>query len=80
MGAIFECHRRGVAIPGQLAISGFEDMEIASFVRPTLTTVRIDRHGIGARAAEMLLDRIDGREIPEPVVDLGYAIVQRETS
>ncbi len=80
LGAIFECHRRGVAIPGQLAISGFEDMEIASFVRPTLTTVRIDRHGIGARAAEMLLDRIDGRDIPEPVADLGYAIVQRETS
>jgi LacI family gluconate utilization system Gnt-I transcriptional repressor len=80
LGAIFECQRRGVAIPGQLAISGFEDMEIASFVRPTLTTVRISRHEIGARAAEMLLDRIDGKAVQQPVVDLGYEIVQRETS
>lgn len=80
LGAIFECHKRGVAIPAKLAISGFEDMEIARFVRPTLTTVRIDRHGIGARAAEMLLDRIDGQDIAQPVVDLGYEIVQRETS
>ncbi len=80
LGSIFACHKRGVDIPGRLAISGFEDMEIARFVRPTLTTVRIDRHGIGAKAAEMLLDRIDGREIPASAVDLGYEIVQRETS
>jgi LacI family gluconate utilization system Gnt-I transcriptional repressor len=80
LGAIFECQRRGVAIPGQLAIAGFEDMEIASFVRPTLTTVRIARRGIGARAAEMLLDRIAGQPVPQPTVDLGFEIVQRETT
>jgi LacI family gluconate utilization system Gnt-I transcriptional repressor len=80
VGALFECQRRSIAVPGRIAISGFDDLEIAQFVRPALTTVRIPRFDIGARAAQMLLDRIEGRNVEQKVVDLGFKIIRRETA
>lgn len=80
VGALFECQRLGIEVPGQLAIAGFDDMEIAACVHPPLTTVRLPHQAIGARAAELLLDRIAGKEIATPVVDLGFTIIERRST
>lgn len=50
---------RGVAVPDQLSVTGFDDTELARHLRPALTTVRSDPLGWGAAAAELLLDAID---------------------
>jgi LacI family transcriptional regulator, gluconate utilization system Gnt-I transcriptional repressor len=47
VGAIFECQRRGIAVPRQLGICGFDDLPIASSINPALTTVSIDRVEMG---------------------------------
>ena len=80
VGALFECQRRGIAVPRSLAITGFDDMEIAACVNPSLTTIRVPRHEIGRRAADLLLDRIAGRPIASPIVDLGFEIVRRRST
>ena len=80
VGALFECQRRGVAVPGRLAIAGFEDMEIAGYIEPPLTTVRIPRREIGRRAGELLLGRIAGERIQPRVVDCGFQLVVRDTT
>lgn len=77
VGAILECQRRGIAVPGQLAISGFDDLPIASSIVPPLTTVKIDRIGLGRRVGRVLLQRLSGEPLPSKVIDVGFQIVER---
>ncbi len=79
-GALEEARARGLAVPRELAIMGFGGLEFAEHTSPALSTVRIDRVSIGRRAAELLLARIEGRVPPEPVIDVGFEIVDRGTT
>jgi LacI family gluconate utilization system Gnt-I transcriptional repressor len=80
VGAVFECQRRGWPVPGRLAIASFDDVDILRDMHPAVTSVRLPRHEIGRRSAEVLLDRVQGRA-QEPVrIDLGFEIVQREST
>lgn len=78
-GALAECARRGVAVPGGLAIAGFGDFEVAREAHPALTTVRVPGREMGRRAAAMILERLAGRAV-EPRVDLGFEVVLRESA
>lgn len=79
-GALFECMRRGIRVPEDLAIMGFSDEEIATHLYPALTTVRIPRHEMGRLAADLLLARLNGSLGPQPPIDVGFEIVQRQTT
>lgn len=61
-GALTECQRRGVDVPGRLWIAGFGDYEIAGISVPALTTINPFPRDIGARTAELILDVLDGRQ------------------
>jgi LacI family gluconate utilization system Gnt-I transcriptional repressor len=76
-GGLLECQRRGIRVPDELGIAGFDDVDLAAEIVPALTTVRIPRYEIGARAATMILERLAGRDLPDKVVDLGFEIVSR---
>lgn len=76
-GALFECQRRGIEVPGQLALMGFNDLEIAAQVNPPLTSVWTPRYEVGHKAAEMLLARLRGETLHAKRVDLGFKIVER---
>ena len=79
-GALFECQRRAIRVPDQLAIMGFNDQEIARSTIPTITSVRTPRREIGQVAAQMLIDDSQGRPPAERQVDLGFTIVEREST
>lgn len=51
---------RGVDVPGQLSVTGFDDTPLAAYLQPALTTVRTDVVGWGRAAAIALLALIDG--------------------
>jgi len=78
-GALFECARRGVRVPEDLAIMGFSGEEITSHFTLALTTVRIPRHEMGRLTAD-LLARLNGRLGAQPPIDVGFEIVQRQTT
>lgn len=80
IGALLQCQRRGWPVPGRIAIAGFNDAGLGAHLVPALTTVRVPRHEIGRRSAQMILDRIEGRSLASPIVDLGYEIVIRESA
>jgi len=77
VGALFECQRRGWAVPDRIAIACFDDNDVVQHTNPPLTAVRIPRYEIGVRAAEVLLALVGGREIAERRIDLGFEIIER---
>jgi LacI family transcriptional regulator, gluconate utilization system Gnt-I transcriptional repressor len=80
LGALFEAQRRGLAIPGRVAIIGFGDLDFGKGSAPRLSTVRPPGAAIGTRAAELVLARAAGAgELPE-ITDLGFELVVRESS
>ncbi|MCW5655329.1 LacI family DNA-binding transcriptional regulator [Hydrogenophaga sp.] len=80
LGALTEARVRGIDVPGKLAFVGFGDVPFAADMAPALSTVRINGADIGRLAARHLIDRAEGREVVPQVVDVGFSIVERETT
>lgn len=79
-GVLAEAQYRGLSIPKELAIMGFADQKFAADTFPSLSTVKIDRVAIAQKAADALLARINGQDNIERVVDVGFEIIERETT
>ncbi len=77
LGALIECNARGIRVPDDFGICGFNDLEFAEFTSPSLTTVHVPRHDIGHRAADMLLRAIRDEAPKEQRVDIGFSIIER---
>ncbi|CAM5199544.1 LacI family transcriptional regulator OS=Castellaniella defragrans OX=75697 GN=HNR28_000959 PE=4 SV=1 [Castellaniella defragrans] len=70
MGALDECRRAGIAVPGEISLIGFDGIEEAAMLQPALTTVRIPAHEIGVRAAGIMTRLIEGKPVSpqQPIV------------
>jgi LacI family gluconate utilization system Gnt-I transcriptional repressor len=79
-GALLAAAERGIAVPGEVAISGFGDFELSRLIRPGLTTVALPNTTIGREAARMLLRRMRGEKPATPHVDLGFEIRRRASA
>jgi LacI family gluconate utilization system Gnt-I transcriptional repressor len=79
-GVLIEAQARGLAVPGDLAVVGFGDLEAAAYTAPPLTTVHVDRFAIGRLAAEAILARLAGRAVAHKVIDVGFEIVERDST
>ncbi len=80
LGALFECQRRGWQVPGRIAIASFDDLDLLRHTVPTVTTLRIPRQEIGRRSAELLVNRLRGAPRERVRIDVGFEIVQREST
>ena len=80
LGVQFAAHRRGIAIGPELGLCGFNDLEVMEAAHPAITSVRTFRRNMGRLAIEMLLARIEGRDPGDPVRDLGFALMPREST
>ncbi|MBS7706835.1 LacI family DNA-binding transcriptional regulator [Chelatococcus asaccharovorans] len=61
IGAMSVMKGEGIAVPEEIAVTGCDDIPVAAFVSPALTTLRVAKQDLGELAMRMLLDRIDGR-------------------
>ncbi|MCZ8158285.1 MAG: LacI family DNA-binding transcriptional regulator [Rhizobiaceae bacterium] len=77
LGALFECQRRGLAVPTDFGICGFNDLEYAGFAFPSITSIRVPRYEIGYRAVDMIIRASGSGTYPAKIVDLGYQLVAR---
>ena len=75
LGLLHACRVRGISVPEQLSIVGFDDIEETAYSWPPLTTMRQDFKTLGQRAMQLLLQELDGnittktdRLVPELVV------------
>lgn len=70
---------RGIRVPEDIAVTGWDDIPVAQLVSPPLTTVRQPTRELGRSAARMLLERINGEaETPDELI-LPAELVQRES-
>ncbi|GHD59927.1 substrate-binding domain-containing protein [Jeongeupia chitinilytica] len=74
VGAMLACQQRGLRVPDDVAIAGYNALDIGKALSPQLASVITPREAIGRVAAERLLGRLAGRDYPDRVVDLGYAL------
>ena len=80
MGVLTEAIARGIPVPQALSIVGFGDVPYMADMVPSLTTVHINGSDIGQKAAGFLIDRAEGRSVDEPIVDVGFAIIERDST
>lgn len=80
LGVVTEARARGIAVPGRIAILGFGDVPFVADMVPALSTVRINGAQIGQQAARYLVDRAEGRAVEQHIVDVGFSIVERDTT
>lgn len=59
-GALVEAHDRGIAVPLQLSLTGFDDIDLAAATMPRLSTVRVPITDMAAAAADALFGMING--------------------
>jgi DNA-binding LacI/PurR family transcriptional regulator len=61
LGAMHYLGRRGVRVPHDMSVVGFDDLRHTAFVNPTLTTIHLPLYEVGALACERLIERIFGK-------------------
>lgn len=79
-GVLFECQRRGLRVPGDLAVLGFGDLPIGIAAYPALSTIRIGLRSMGEEAGRLLLARFAGEESLPALTDIGFELVQRDSA
>ena len=67
-GLIAGLLKGGVRVPDDISVIGFDDIEMSEFFVPALTTIRQDRHLLGRRAAEVLLNRLNSSDVPNTLL------------
>ncbi len=80
LGAMTAARERGVRIPEDMSIVGFNDIVLARISCPTLTTVRTPIYEMGALAAQMLVKRVKGEDPSPAGIVLRTELVARESS
>jgi LacI family transcriptional regulator len=79
-GVMAAAAERGLRIPRDLSIVGFDDLPQAALARPALTTVRQPMYRIGLTAVELLLDLVEGRPPSRSRIELETELVIREST
>jgi LacI family transcriptional regulator len=75
-GALMAAREMGLSVPGDVSVTGFDDIELAGIVTPALTTVHVPHREMGRRAAQMLFALCAGND-PGPSVKLETTIACR---
>ena len=81
LGAMMACKARGLRIPADVAVMGFDDIPTDQMVSPALTTVSQFQNELGRRAAELLFERIEGKAPTHGRnIEMPFDIVVRESA
>ena len=81
VGVINRLAQRGMKVPEDISVIGFDDTGLAEMVVPLLTTVRLPAADAGAMAVRMLVDLMNGRDgAKDARVELGSELVIRSTT
>jgi LacI family transcriptional regulator len=80
LGCLYAFTHAGVQVPAQIALAGFDDIPLARYVHPTLTTMRVDIAELGGRALLALLDIVTANAPAQPAQMLEPRLVVRDST
>jgi len=63
IGVLLACRKRGIPVPQELSVVGFDDIKMADYITPPLTTIHQPKVLLGNLATKMLLDLLDGHQV-----------------
>ncbi|WP_368505768.1 LacI family DNA-binding transcriptional regulator [Alkalihalophilus sp. As8PL] len=79
LGAIAAIQEKGLNVPDDISIIGFDDIQIARYMTPGLTTIRQDTSLIGKTAAGLLLDQINAKQKQFMSVKIPVTLIERSS-
>lgn len=79
-GAIQAAHESGLHVGADISITGFDDIDMAAMITPSLTTMRQPTAQMGEAAIDLLVRRINGEPISEPHVCLDTELIIRDST
>jgi LacI family transcriptional regulator len=77
LGAIRAATEQGLRVPEDLSVTGFDDIQLAAYLHPSLTTIRQAKVSLGTEAARALLRHVDGDEDVPAIVTLPVELIVR---
>lgn len=80
VGALRALQQRGLAVPGNVAVVGWDAIDLTASTVPSLTSVAPDTRSLGERALDLLLERMDEPDLPGRQVTVGHHLVVRESA
>ncbi len=81
LSVISAAQELGLSVPGELTVTGFDDVDYTTIVHPYLTTVAQPCHEMGRRSVDLLLDGLQAREdSPDRRTFLPYRLMERESA
>lgn len=80
IGAVRALKERGVSIPHDCAVAGFDDIEMSSLIDPPLTTIQQPKYRIGCCAMEMLISLTKGKPLTERNIVAEHQLIVREST
>ena len=80
IGALSVLWRRGIRVPGDVAVAGFDDIADGQYAVPSLTTVSFDKRLVASEALRLLTERMADRNGEQRVVTVDYSIVERDST
>lgn len=78
-GAMMYCMKKGINIPGDLALASFSGLDIAAAMPLPLTTIKSPRYTLGQLSAKRIISRINGEKSPR-ITDAGFEFIEGESS
>lgn len=79
IGVMNAVQKLGLGVPEDVSVAGFDDIDLAQEVTPTLTTVHVDKVLLGVMAVRMLKDRAESPERPVLTTTLSTQLIVRES-
>ena len=79
-GVVRAARDAGLSVPADLSVIGFDDMPLASYFDPPLTTMRQDTFEIGRTCAARLIDVLGGADLPSEPIRLTSELVVRAST
>jgi LacI family transcriptional regulator len=79
VGAYRAIHESGLKIPGDISVASFNDIPVAQFLNPPLTTVRLPAEEIGQNAVDLLFEQLSGRSTPKCILLSSRVILRAST-
>ncbi len=80
VGALIRARDRGIDIPGQIAMAGYGDLEFASHLNPTLTSIHASDYETGQLAGNGLRQRLEGGPLADPVIQVPMRLLIRDST